>query len=167
MLKWNFSCIPHSKCINSRNTWVNLVKKSLARGDGTGGISYVCRENTHVPKGSICVRECDLLNIKSHSPCGAAELLEPCCARRALDPWGESLGLGPEGKPPSRVSGDWSLREKEVWQMEGRHGGMDRMEDDWVHVEYGLWVKWNDMHVSNDGYESGIFSLWKKSRTLT
>lgn len=71
-------------------------------------------------------------------------------------PWthGEScLGLGLRENPHQgyQVTEVWGEKRYEKWK--------EGMEDDWVHVEYGLWVKWNDMHASNDGYESGIFSL--------
>lgn len=48
----------------------------------------------------------------------------------AWGPWGEPLGLGPEGKPPSRVSGDVKCEGMKGWRegaggIQGGHGGVD------------------------------------------
>lgn len=146
-LKWDFNCIPHSKWINSRNTWVNLVKKSHARGYGAGWLSFVWRENTNVPRGSISVKECDLLNMKGHRLSGAAKLFGPCGACRGFGPLGELLDLRPEAKPLLRVSGDWSVREIEFWGMEGRQ----QMNGRWLGscevwivgiMEWHAWLRW-------------------------
>lgn len=54
------------------------------------------------------------------APVVRAKLFGECGASETLDSWGEPLGLGPEGKPPSRVSGDSSVR---GWGHGGKAGG--------------------------------------------
>lgn len=53
------------------------------------------------------------------------------------------------------------MREWEGWREatgeteKQQTGGMN----EWLSMEYGLWVYWNGTHVSNADFGSGMFSL--------
>lgn len=141
VLRWDSNCIPHSKLINWRNTWVNLEKTSLSRG------LAVFEEKTQMYQKKTSVSD----SVTTPPPprtWGAmalvvqAKLFGPCDACEALVSQEGPLGLGPGGKPPSRVSGDWSVRE---WG----HGGKAQGEQNEVTEEWT--AEWKNVRLGSCG----------------